>query len=154
MKQIIKNVKQTIAQKKIMWAYPIALELQKHHYSLAIQWAVKCIQIYSSEIESDKFSELNIFIQQARNSKDVLTCSQCLEISKEIWYLPGREEIQTAISQLWGSIAAFQDGDKHVGVMQTIAAVGLVLPDISDDALLDQYMKAAVRIYEEYESPS
>ncbi len=58
MKQVIENVKKTIAQKKILWAYPIALKLQKYHYSLAIRWAIECIQIYSSEIESDKLSKL------------------------------------------------------------------------------------------------
>jgi hypothetical protein len=119
---------------------------------LAIQWAVECIQIYSSEIKSDKFSKLNKYIQQAMDSQNVLTPSQCLEISREIWYLSEREEIQTAISQLWGSISAFKDGQEHVGIMQTTASVELVLPDISDYHLLNRYLEAAVRICEEYES--
>ena len=152
MKQIIENVKQTIAQKEILWAYPIARELQKYHYSLAIQWAIKCIQIYSSEIKSDKLSQLNKYIQQAMDEQNVLTPLQCAEISQEIWYLPEREEIQTAIARLWGSIAAFKDGDEHGGVMETTMAVELVLPDISNHRLLDQYLEAAVRICEEYES--
>jgi hypothetical protein len=59
MKQIIENVKQTIAQKKILWAHPIARELQKYNYSLAIKWAIECIQIYLSEIKSDKLSQLD-----------------------------------------------------------------------------------------------
>jgi hypothetical protein len=152
MKQIIENVKQTIAQKEILWAYPIARELQKYHYSLAIQWAIKCIQIYSSEIKSDKPSQLNKYIQQAMDSQNVLTPSQCLEISREIWYLPDREEIQTAIARLWWSIQAFKAGDEHGGVMETTMAVELVLPDISQHRLLDRYLEAAVRICEEYES--
>lgn len=148
MKQIIENVKQTIAQKKILWVYPIAHNLQKYHYSLAIQWAIECIQIYASEIKSDKLSQLNKYIQQAMNSQNVLTPSQCLEISREIWYLPEREEIQTAIARLWGSIAAFKDGEEHGGVIETTMAVELVLPDISDRRLLDRYLEAAVRIFE------
>ncbi|MBD1896832.1 hypothetical protein [Coleofasciculus sp. FACHB-129] len=152
MKQIIGNVKQTIAQKEILWAYPIARELQKYHYTLAIQWAIKCIQIYSSEIKSDKLSQLNKYIQQAMEEQNVLTPSQCLEISREIWYLPEREEIQTAIARLWGSISAFKDGEEHGGVMETTMAVELVLPDISERRLLDRYLEAAVRICEEYES--
>lgn len=152
MEEIIKNVKQTIAQKKILWAYPIALKLQKYHYSLVIQWAIECIQIYSSEIQSDKFSKLNKYIQQAMDSQNVLTPLQCIEISREIWYLPEREEIQTAIAQLWGSISAFKDEEKYLGIMQTTAAVELVLPDISNHRLLNRYLEAAVRICEEYES--
>lgn len=152
MKQLIENVKQTITEKKILWAYPIANKLQKYHYSLAIQWAIECIQIYSSETKSDKLSQLNKYIQQAMEEQNVLTPSQCLEISKEIWYLPEREEIQTAIARLWGSIAAFKEGEKHGGIMETTAAVELVLPDISDRRLLDRYLEAAVRICEEYES--
>lgn len=152
MKQIIANVRQIIAQKKILWAYPIALKLQKYHSSLAIQWAVECIQIYSTEIKSNKFSQLNKYIQQAMEEQNVLTPLQCDEISREIWYLPEREEIQTAIARLWGSIAAFKDGEEHGGVMETTRAVELVLPDISDRPLLDRYLEAAVRICEEYES--
>nr|WP_322721613.1 hypothetical protein [Nostoc sp. ChiQUE02]MDZ8234715.1 hypothetical protein [Nostoc sp. ChiQUE02] len=152
MKQIIENVKQTIAQKEILWAHPIALELQKYHYSLAIQWAIECIQIYSSEIKSDKLSQLNKYIQQAVQEQNILTPSQCDEISREIWYLPEREEIQTAIARLWGSIAAFRDGEEQGGIIETTRTVELLLPDISDRRLLDRYLEAAVRICEEYES--
>lgn len=152
MKKIIENVRRTTAHKKILWAYPIALKLQKYYYSLAIPWAVECIQIYSSEIKSNKFSQLNKYIQPAMDEQNVLTPVQCAEISQEIWYLPEREEIQTAIARLWGSIAAFKDGDEPGGVMETTMAVELVLPDISNHRLLDQYLEAAVRICEEYES--
>ncbi|MDZ7992964.1 MAG: hypothetical protein RM022_023690 [Nostoc sp. EfeVER01] len=152
MKQVIENVKQTIAQKEILWAYPIALKLQKYHYSLAIQWAIECIQIYSSNTKSDKLSQLNKYIQQALSEANFLTPLQCNEISREIWYLPEREEIQTAIARLWGSIAAFKDGEDRGGVMETTRAVELVLPDISAHRLLDRYLEAAVIIFEEYES--
>lgn len=40
MKEIIENVKQTIVQKKILWAHSIAQKLQQYHYSLAIQWGI------------------------------------------------------------------------------------------------------------------
>lgn len=152
MRQTIENAKQAIAQKKILWAYPIALKLQKYHYSLAIQWAVECIKIYSSEFEPDKLAKLNKYIQQALDSQNVLTPLQCSEIGKEIWYLPEREEVQTAIARLWWSIAAFKSGDEHIGIMEAISPVEVLLPDTSDRNLLDRYLEAAVRIYEEYES--
>ncbi|MDF2386501.1 hypothetical protein JMG10_33865 [Nostoc ellipsosporum NOK] len=152
MKEIIENVKQTIVQKKILWAHSIAPKLQQYHYSLAIQWGIECIQIYASEIKSEKFSQLNKYIQQAIEEQNVLTSSQCLEICREIWYLPDREEIQTAIARLWGSIAAFKDGEEVGGIVETTMAVELVLPDISDSRLLNRYLEAAVRICEEYES--
>ncbi|MBW4570777.1 MAG: hypothetical protein KME31_22950 [Tolypothrix carrinoi HA7290-LM1] len=152
MKQIIDNIKQSITQKSILWAYPIALKLQKYHYSLAIQWAVECIQIYSSEIKSDKLYKLNKYIQQAMEEQNVLTPLQCNEISREIWYLPEREEVQTAIARLWWSIAAFKAGEEHGGVMEATMTVELVLPDTSNRRLLDRYLEAAVRICEEYES--
>ncbi|MBW4455073.1 MAG: hypothetical protein KME55_21490 [Nostoc indistinguendum CM1-VF10] len=152
MKKLIENVKQTIAQKEILWAYPIALKLQKYHYSLAIQWAIECIQIYSSEIKSGKLSQLNKYIQQALSEQNFLTPLQCNEIGREIWYLPEREEIQTAIARLWWFIAAFKVGEEHVGIMEAISTVELMLPDISDHHLLDRYLEAAVIIFEEYES--
>jgi hypothetical protein len=156
MKEIIENVKQTIEQKKILWAYPIANKLQQYHYTLAIKWAIQCIQIYSSEIKSKKFSQLYKYIHQLMEEQNVLTSSQCLEISREIWYSPEREEIQTAIARLWGSISNFkyaeEDGELHSGVMEITVAVELVLPDISDYHLLDRYLEAAVRICEEHES--
>ncbi|KJH69997.1 hypothetical protein [Aliterella atlantica] len=151
MRQTIENAKQAIAQKKYLWAYPIALKLQKYHYGLAIQWAVECIKIYSSEFESDKPSKLNKYIEQALDSQNDLTPLQCSEIGREIWYLPEREDVQTAIARLWWSIAAFKSGDKHIGIMEAISPVEL-LPDISDRHLLDRYLEAAVKIYEEYES--
>ena len=152
MKQIIENVKQTITQKKILWAYPIALTLQKYHYSLAIQWAIQCLQIYASEVNSDKLSQLNKYIQQAMEEQNVLTPLQCNEISREVWYLPEREEIQTAIARLWGSISAFKDGEEHGGIMEATMAVELLLPDTPNRPLLDRYLEAALRICEEYES--
>ncbi|MEH1770059.1 hypothetical protein [Nostoc sp.] len=66
--------------------------------------------------------------------------------------MPEREEIQTAIARLWGSIAAFKDGEDRGGVMETTRAVELVLPDISARRLLDRYLEAAIIIFEEYES--
>ncbi|MEA5598266.1 hypothetical protein [Rivularia sp. UHCC 0363] len=84
--------------------------------------------------------------------QNVLTSLQCLEISQKTWYIPGREEIQTAIARLWGSISAFKDGEEHGGIMEAISAVELLLPDTSNRRLLDRYLEAAVRIYEEYES--
>ena len=152
MKKTINNVKQTIIQKRILWAYPIALKLQKYDYSLAILWTVECIQIYSSEFKPQKLSHLNKYIQQARDLQNVLTPLQCDEISRKIWYLPERDEIQTAIARLWGSISAFKDGDEHGGIMEVTMAVELVLPDLSNRSLLDRYLEVAVRISEEYES--
>jgi hypothetical protein len=133
-------------------AYPIAQKLQKYHYKLAIQWAVECIQIYASEVNPDKLFQLNKYMQQAMEEQNSLTASQCLEISTEIWYLPDREDIQTAISRMWASISAFKVGEEHGGIMETTAAVELVLPDISDSRLLNRYLKAAMKICEEYES--
>ncbi|MBD2301742.1 hypothetical protein [Nostoc sp. FACHB-190] len=152
MKQIIEDVKQTIAQKKILWAYPIVQELQKYHYSLAIKWGMECIKIYSVDIKSDKFSKLDKYVQQAIEEVNFLTSLQCYEVGQEIWYLPEREEIQTAIARLWWSIEAFKNEEEHLGRMETTAAVELVLSHISDYHLLVQYLEAAVRIYEEYKS--
>jgi hypothetical protein len=103
-------------------------------------------------MKSNKLLQLNKYIQQALEEQNVLTSSQCFEMSREIWYLPEREEIQTAIARLWDSIAAFKEGEEHGGVMETTMAVELLLPNISDRRLLERYLEAAVRIYEEYES--
>lgn len=46
----------------------------------------------------------------------------------------------------------YKDGEEHGGVMETTAAVELVLPNISDHRLLDQYLEVAVKICAEYES--
>ncbi|BAY11085.1 hypothetical protein [Calothrix sp. NIES-2098] len=152
MKEIIENVKQTIAQKRILWAHPIARELQKYHYTLAIKWAVECIHIYSSEIKSDKLSKLNKYIEQTMSEQNVLTPSQCDEIAREIWYSPEREDIQTAIARLWWAISAFKDGQELDGIIETTMTVELLLPDLCDRSLLDRYLEAALRIYEEYQS--
>lgn len=152
MKKIVDDVKKTIKQKKILWAYPIALELQKIQYTLAIKWAVECIQIYAIKFNYQKLFLLGKYMQQAVEQSTILTPLQCDNISREIWDLPEREEIQTAIARLWGSISAFNDGEEYGGVMEITMAVELVLPDISDMCLLDQYLDAAVKIYEEYES--
>jgi hypothetical protein len=152
MRKIIDDVKQNITQKQILWAYPIALKLQKYYYSLAIQWAVECIRVYLSNFNPDKLSQLNKYIQQVMDLQNALTPLQCSEIGREIWYLPEREEVQTAIARLWWSIAAFKAGEEHGGIMEAISAVELLLPDLSNRRLLDRYLEAAVRIYEEYES--
>jgi hypothetical protein len=152
MKEIIDDVKQTIAQKQIRWAYPILLKLQKYDYHLAIKWAVECIQIYASEFNPDKLSQMNKYIQKAIEEPNVLTSLQCVEISKELWYSPEREDIQTAVARLWWSIAAFKDGEEDEGAIEATMTVELVLPDISNRSLLDRYLEAALRIYEEYES--
>ncbi|MBW4505499.1 MAG: hypothetical protein KME64_03150 [Scytonematopsis contorta HA4267-MV1] len=151
MKEIIDDVKQTIAQKQIRWAYPILLKLQKCDYHLAIKWAVECIQIYASEFNPDKLSQMNKYIQKAIEEQNVLTPLQCMEIAKELWYSPEREDIQTAVARLWWSIAAFKDGEEDEGAIEATMTVELVLPDISNRSLLDRYLEAALRIYEEYE---
>lgn len=154
MRQTINKVKQTVEQKRILWAYPIAQKLQENHYSLVIRWVGECLRIYASEFKPEKLSKLDKYIQQALDSQNSLTSLLCQEISREIWYLPEREEFQTAIARLWASIAAFKDGEEDGGIMEAGAAVELVLPDISNRPLLERYLEAAVRIREEYESQS
>ncbi|MDY6940302.1 MAG: hypothetical protein SWY16_21940 [Cyanobacteriota bacterium] len=65
---------------------------------------------------------------------------------------PRREEVKTAISRVWGSIGAFKAGEEHFGIMEVIMAVELLLPDLSDRHLLNRYLDAAIRIFEEYEA--
>lgn len=154
MRQTIENIKQNIDRKSILWAYPIALKLQKYHYSLTIRWALECLQIYSSEFKPDNLSNLSKYIQQATEEQDILTSLQCDEISREIWYLPGRDVYQTAIARLWWSIGAFKDGDEHGGTMEAISTVELLLFERFDRHLLDRFLQAAIRIYEEYKAPS
>lgn len=100
----------------------------------------------------DKISQLNKCIQQAIDSQNILTNSQCNKISREIWYLPEREDMQNAIARLLWYISAFQEGKEHLGIMETTVAVELVLPEISHGRLLNRCLEAAVRICEEYES--
>jgi|GEM_PF-5696012 len=152
MREITDNIKQTIEQKEIFWAYPIALKLQKSCYHLAIQWSGECIQLYLSEFKPNKLSKLNKYIQQALDSQNDLTPLQCNEMSQKIWYLPGREEAQTAIARLWWSIRTFKAGEDLGGIREAGVAVELVLPDVSNHCLLDRYLEIAIRIHEEYES--
>lgn len=149
MKDIVENVKQTIAQKEFLWAYPIVLKLQKYHYSFVIKWVVECIKIYSSEFNPDKLSQLNKYIQQLIEEQNILTSSQCREIAKKLWYSLEREEIQTAISRMFWSVAVFKDGEDYDGVIEAVMAVELLLPDIFNGLLLDRYLEVAVRICEE-----
>ncbi|BDA74077.1 hypothetical protein CAL7716_082430 [Calothrix sp. PCC 7716] len=90
------------------------------------------------------------YIQQI-DERDILTASQCVEISREIWYLPEREDVQTAVAQLWGSISFKYGEEEGMHLANDIAGVvGLLLPDVSNRSLLDKYLSAAQRIYEEY----
>ena len=101
MKELIDNIKQNITPQSFRWAYPIALELQKHHNNLPIQWAIECIQIYASELKPNKVSQLNKYIQQAIEEQDTLTTVQCSEIGTEIWYWgTQRDEFQVAVARL------------------------------------------------------
>lgn len=151
MRQTIEGIKQKITPKSILWAYPIALKLQEYHYSLAIQWTLECLQIYSSEFKPDNLSKLNKYIQQATEERDILTPLQCDEISREIWYLPGKDDFQTAISRLWWSIASFKDGEEQGGIREAVSVVELLLFETFNMHLLYQFLEAAVRIYEDYE---
>ncbi len=150
MKEIIDDIKQNITPSKIFWAYPIALKLDEYGYSLAIQWAIECIKIYGYEFNPDKLSQMSKYIQQI-DERDTLTASQCVEISREIWYLPEREDVQTAVAQLWGSIS-FKYGDEEgeYRARDIASVVELLLPDVFNRSLLDKYLNTAQRIYEEY----
>ncbi|MEI6331351.1 MAG: hypothetical protein WCP16_19065 [Pseudanabaena sp. ELA645] len=154
MKEIIRNVKQTIEQKKILWAYPITKKLENYHHNLAVQWAIECIKIYSSEIKPNKLSQLNRYIQEAIDSQNILSSLESDEIIREIWYIPERDDFQAAVSRLWGAISAFKKGDEHGGIMEATMSIELLLPNISDHRLLDRYLEVAVNICEEYESQS
>lgn len=152
MKEIIENIKQTIAQKRyIMWAYPIVLKLQKYHYNLAIKWAIECIQIYSFEIKPNNLCKLHKYIHKAKEEQNILTPLQCDEIAKELWYSPERDDYQTAIARLWWSIYAFKNEDEYGGIMEAVSAVELLLFDTYNQHVLDKFLEAAIRICEEYE---
>ncbi|MBW4603134.1 MAG: hypothetical protein KME29_27140 [Calothrix sp. FI2-JRJ7] len=151
MKQLIDNIKHNITPQSFRWAYPIALELQKHHNSLPIQWAVECIQIYASEFQPNKLSQLGKYIQQAIEEQDTLSAVQCGEIGTEIWYWgTQRDDFQTALARLWWSISAFKDGEELSGITEAESTVELLF-DTLNRGLVEQFLEAALRICEEYE---
>lgn len=152
MKEIIEDVKTTIQSKQILWSYPIISKLYKYRYSLSIQWVLECLQIYSAEIESKKLSELSEYIDLLIASENILTFSDCNKIGQEIWYLPARDEIQTSIARLWWSIASFKSQEEKLGIMECMSAVELLLPDVSNQLLLERYLEAALNIYKIYKS--
>ena len=45
--ETIDDIKQKIAPFTFRWAYPLALELQKYDYRLAVKWAVECVEIFT-----------------------------------------------------------------------------------------------------------
>jgi hypothetical protein len=155
-KQVIENIKRTIEEKEIILLYPIAHKLQANHCESVIEWAIECIQIYSSETKVNDSSMIDKYIRQLRDSQidsqNIFTSALCENISQEVWSLPDREEIQTAISRLWWSIARFKNGDDELGILEASRSVELLVPYISEHQLLDRYLEAALIIYEKYSS--
>ena len=45
--ETIDDIKQNIELFTYRWAYPIALELQRYDYRLAVRWAVECVEIFT-----------------------------------------------------------------------------------------------------------
>lgn len=152
MEEIIEDVRRNITPKTFFWACPVAFELQKYDYSLAIRWAVECIKIYGREFNQSKFEVLSKYIQQV-DERDNLTCEQCLEICREIWYLPEREDLQTAVSHLWGALGRkYGEEDGKYRAREIGLVVEVLLPDVSNRDLLDRYLGVALLIYQEYKA--
>jgi hypothetical protein len=148
-KQAINKVKHSNrSDKKLIWAFPIASELYKLNCSLMIQWGVKCVQMYLSEFGHPKFNELSKYVQQILDSENNLTSLQCTEIGRTIWDLPERDNIQIAIARLWWVLSACKLGHDRAAIMETNSAITLLLPNLSDLDLFDNYLKAAITIYE------
>ena len=152
MEEIINDIKQNIAD-KLMWAYPIANKLQECHYSLAIRWAVECIEIFTPEYEPHNLPKIDKYLQQIVEelNQNTLNSLDCYEIYMKIWYSPEREDAQTAVTLLWWSIANFKDGNESSGARDAGAAVEVILPDITNSPLLDKYLEVAQRIYQEHQ---
>ncbi|MBV6626089.1 MAG: hypothetical protein KI793_24670 [Rivularia sp. (in: Bacteria)] len=150
----IDDIKENIAAFEFRWAYPIALELQKYDYRLAVKWAVECVEIFTVECESNNFAKLEKYLQQATEelNQNALTSCECTQIAKRLWYSSQREDAQTAIARIWWSIQAFKDGEEIGGVTEVEMAVELSLPDGDNHLLLDRYLKIAQRIYRKYEA--
>ncbi|MEL6461795.1 MAG: hypothetical protein AAFQ91_26780 [Cyanobacteria bacterium J06621_15] len=151
--ETIDDIKQNIAPFSFRWAYPIALELQKNDYRLAIRWAVECVEMFTLEYEPNNFPKLEKYLKQAmeESNQNALTSLECGEIAKKLWYSPEREDAQTAIARIWWSIQAFKDGHEIDGVIEVEMAVELSLPDTENQLLLDRYLESALRIYRDYE---
>ena len=153
----IDDIKQHIAPFSFRWAYPIALELQKNDYRLAIRWAAECVEMFTLEYEPNNFPKLEKYLKQAIEelNQNSLTSSECGEIAEKLWYSPEREDAQTAIARVWWSIQAFKDGHEIDGVIEVEMAVELSLPDteldIKNHLLLDKYLEIALRINRDYE---
>ena len=151
--ETIDDIKQKIAPFTFRWAYPLALELQKYDYRLALRWAVECVEIFTLEYELNNFSKLEKYLQQAMEelNKNALTSWECGEIAKKLWYSPEREDAQTAIARIWWSIQCFKDGHEIDGVSEVEMAAELSLPDTENQLLLNRYLEIALRIYLDYQ---
>lgn len=104
-----------------------------------------------SEFDHPKHYELEKYLKEAMDSWDSYTPSQCINISREIWYLKGgRDEVQTSLSHLW--VVARDCPLGQVCILIANNVVTLLLPELSHHDLLDKYLKAAISIHEEYNS--
>lgn len=142
-REIVTNIKQTGIDSNALWAYPVASELKKYSYKLVLEWAIECIQIYLSQFKPSNSIKLAKYVQQIIDLEVLLSPSQCDEMGEKVWNSPGRDDIQSAIAYLWWMISQFKLGE-DCGVVETAMAIGLLLPDTSDDDLLNKYLEAAI----------
>lgn len=151
-KQIIKSIQEKEIDSSALWAYPIADELKNYSYKLVLEWTIRCIKIYISKFKPFNSTKLEKYIQEVVSLENSLSPSSCDEMGKKVWYSPKRDNVQSAIAYVWWIISQFKLGENYSGVMETTMAIGLSLPDTSDDDLLNKYLEAAINTFSKYKS--
>jgi hypothetical protein len=86
------------------WTFYLVRDLENSRVGLAFRWALDCTEQLLPLYASPHTSALAADLAQLRLWFEAnLDVSNIIELAREIWYRPGRDVAQTAISHLYGA---------------------------------------------------
>jgi hypothetical protein len=110
----IATARREFEQDSPYWDLRFIRVLERIQNGLSLEWAYRCVARLLAESGSHHrekllcdFDRLKVWAQRVP-----VTPLSRNEMSREIWYRPGRDAAQTAISHLYSSYEAYQRGEQ------------------------------------------
>lgn len=129
---IIEHARSLFRKKDIFWSFPLITHLESHCDGLAVKWAVIVLKKLILALDPLAYSKIESLLDNFPTETSGLDVHFCQNKCEEVWYFYSpRDEIITAISDLYGAI-----GNKIAGYKKTYQmCVASALGNISEHKL-------------------
>lgn len=135
--KLIQQAREDYLSGDLFWATPLVNHLEEIQLGLSLSWVVESLKNQLLKQPSNNQYKIEWLDDLMMLKKSVSTFEELMNKCEDIWYHPGRDSIQTAISRLYAALAGYTQGHLEGFRRDVVHAIDVVS---RDEDLLPEFL--------------